>query len=121
MASATKRSDEEWWRLPKSNGCHPCSPLAAGGGRSSRLDSSPGCVRPLPWQDTVQTSPLSPGEAEFNWATLLEALDPVLGNPHSSTVLGRSNQLLSSPELGAAKKLLSIQVSSGFSAWSSFD
>lgn len=120
MASAAERS-EEWWRLPKSNSCHPCSPLASGGGGSSRLDSFPGCVSPLPMAGHSSNQPLIPREAEFNWATLLEALDPVLGNPHSSTVLGRGNQLLPTPELRAAKKLLSIQVSSGFSAWSSFD
>lgn len=99
----------------------PAPPLASGGGGSSRLGSSPGCASPLPMAGHSSNQPLVPREAEFNWATLLEALDPLLGNPHSSTVLGRDNQLVSSPERGAAKKLLSIQVSSGFSAWSSFD
>lgn len=76
---------------------------------------------PLSMAGHSSNQPLVPGEAEFNWAALLEALDPMLGNPHSPTVLGRGNQLASSPERGAAKKRLSIQVSSGFSAWSSFD
>lgn len=120
MTASAAEHSEEWWLLPKSNSCHPCSPLASGGGGSRGLDSSPSCVPPLPMAGHSSNQPLIPGEAEFNWATLLEALDPVLGNPHSSTVLGRGNQLLSPPELRAAKKLPSIQVSSGFSAWSSF-
>lgn len=103
--------DKERWLLlqnavknggscPKAAVAIPAPPLASGGGGSSGLDSSPGCVSPLPMAGHSSNQPLIPREAEFNWATLLEALDPVLGNPHSSTVLGRGNQLLSSLSSG---------------------
>lgn len=92
IASAPEPS-AEGWQLPKRNSCHPCSQLASGGRGSSGLDSSR-CVSPLPMAAHSSNQLLSPKETEFNWATLLEVLDPVLGNPHSSTVLGRGNQLL---------------------------
>lgn len=94
MASPPEPSAEGRW-LPNSSSCHPWSQLTSGGSRSSEQDSfHGGCVSSLPMAAHSSNQLFFPKETEFNWATLLEVLDPILGNPHSSTVLGRGNQLL---------------------------